>query len=66
MIYMKDKPANLNSFNLKFDGTTCVRVFIERLEKLKEARNISEGHILSAFSDLLENSALCWFRSNKD
>ncbi|CAG5011425.1 unnamed protein product [Parnassius apollo] len=59
VIYVKDKPLNLNTFNLKFDGTTCVRVFIERLEELKEARNITEARILSAFSDLLENSALC-------
>ncbi|CAG4932611.1 unnamed protein product [Parnassius apollo] len=66
VIYVKDKPLNLNTFNLKFDETTCVRVFIERLEELKEARNITEARILSAFSDLLENSSLCWFRSNKD
>jgi hypothetical protein len=66
VVYIKEKPINLNSLNLKFDGTTCVRVFIERLEELRQARNISEDHILSAFSDLLDNSALHWFRSNKD
>jgi hypothetical protein len=65
VFFIKDRPVNLNSLNLKFDGTTCVRVFIERLEELRQARNISEEHILSAFSDLLESSALHWFRSNK-
>lgn len=65
VIYIKEKPVNLNSLNLKYDGTTCVRVFIERLEELRQARNIPENHVLSAFSDIVENSALHWFRSNK-
>lgn len=66
VVFVKDKPINLNSLNLKFDGTTCVRVFIERLEELRQARNIPEHHLLSAFSDLLEGSVLNWFRNNRN
>lgn len=65
IVYVKDKPINLNTLNLKYDGTSCVRVFIERLEELRCARNISEEHLLLAFPDLLESSALYWYRSNK-
>lgn len=66
VVYVKDKPTNLNSLNLKFDGTTCVRVFIERLQELRQARNIPENQLFTAFSDLLEGSVLNWFRNNKD
>lgn len=66
LVYVKEKSINLSSLNLKFDGTSCVRVFIERLEELRQARGISEQLALVAFSDLLEKSALCWFRSNKN
>lgn len=65
IVVVKDKPANLNSFNLKFDGTSCVRVFVERLEELRQARNVSEEHMLVAFSDLLDKAALHWYRNNK-
>jgi hypothetical protein len=65
VVYLKEKPVNLNTLNLKYDGTTCVRVFIERLEELRQARNIPENHMLSAFSDLLDKSVLHWYRNNK-
>lgn len=64
-IYVKERTNNLNSLNLKYDGTTCVRVFIERLEELKLARKISNSKILTAFSDIVEKSALLWFRRNR-
>lgn len=65
LVYVKEKSSNLCSLNLKYDGTTCVRIFIERLEELRIARGISEKSALIAFSDLLEKSALYWFRANK-
>ncbi|RVE39953.1 hypothetical protein evm_015397 [Chilo suppressalis] len=63
---IKDRRINLNSFNLKYDGSTCVRNFIERLEEIRHAREIPQSRMLTAFSDLLEDSALIWYRSNKD
>lgn len=65
IVYLKEKPVSLNTLNLKYDGTTCVRVFIERLEELRQARNIPENHMLLAFSDLLDKSVLHWYRNNK-
>ncbi|MEI3777135.1 hypothetical protein [Pectobacterium brasiliense] len=66
ILVIKEKPFNLNSLNLRFNGTTCVRIFLERLEELRQAREIPHSRMLSAFSDLLEDSALAWFRSNKN
>ncbi|RVE49202.1 hypothetical protein evm_006094 [Chilo suppressalis] len=65
LIVIKEKPINLNSLNLKYNGSGCVRSFIERLEELRQAREIPQSRMLTAFSDLLEDSALAWFRSNK-
>lgn len=66
ILIIREKQINLNSFNLKFNGTTCVRIFLERLEELRQAREIPQSRMLSAFSDLLEDSALAWFRCNKN
>lgn len=65
LVVVKDRPINLCSLNLKYDGTTCVRSFIERLEELRQARGISADRALIAFTDLLDKSALHWFRSYK-
>lgn len=66
IVFIKEKSINLNSLNIKFDGNSCVRVFIERLEELRISREISETKIFKGFPDLLEKSALFWFRSNRD
>ncbi|RVE49340.1 hypothetical protein evm_005955 [Chilo suppressalis] len=65
LIVIRDKTINLNSLTLKYNGSSCVRSFIERLEELRQAREIPQSRMLTAFSDLLEDSALAWFRSNK-
>ncbi|CAB3232120.1 unnamed protein product [Arctia plantaginis] len=65
-IIVRDRPVNLNSFNIKYDGSSCVRVFIERLEELRCAREVTKDKILTAFSDLLDGPALSWYRTNKE
>lgn len=65
ILLVRDKPINLNSLNLKYNGSTCIRIFIERLEELRQAREIPEARMLTAFSDLLEGPPLSWFRCNK-
>lgn len=50
---------------LKYDGTSCVRSFIQRANEFKEARNISDEKLLSYATEIFTGDALHWFRSNK-
>ena len=65
VVYVTERHINLNSINLKYDGTTCVRNFVKRLEELRLSRGYSETQIYNGFVEILEKSALDWFRCNK-
>ncbi|CAH0402215.1 unnamed protein product [Chilo suppressalis] len=62
---LSPKVYNLNSFNLKYRGDSCVRVFLTRLEELRVARKVPKDVIFDSFPDILEGPALYWFRANK-
>lgn len=50
---------------LKFNGKTCVRSFIQRVNEYIEARNIPSHKILSFATEIFQDDALHWFRSIK-
>lgn len=53
-------------WNLKFCGDATrmgLNCFLERVEELQIARNVSDGQLLSSAVDLFEGQALIWFRS---
>ncbi|KOB77074.1 Gag polyprotein [Operophtera brumata] len=51
---------------LKYDGKTCVRSFIQRVNEFSEARDISGSKLLSYATEIFVDSALHWFRSVKE
>lgn len=51
---------------LKFNGKTCVRSFIQRVDEFMVARNIVSTKILSFATEIFQDDALHWFRSVKD
>lgn len=65
IIYKPLSNFNINSLNLKFNGDTCVRTFLTRLEELRVARKIPEDRIFCGFPEILDGPALSWFRASR-
>lgn len=65
VIYTSKKDATVRSLDCKFNGTGCVKAFIERLEELCEARGISEASLHKSALDLFSDGALLWYRGIK-
>ena len=62
------KPPNVEKWNLKFSGDIkklSVHNFLERVEELRLARNMSEKQVFDAAIDLFNGKALNWFRANR-
>lgn len=51
---------------LKFNGKTCVRSFIQRVNEFIEARNTPAHKIISFATEIFQDDALHWYRSVKD
>lgn len=58
----------VRKWNLRFDGrkNSDAISFLERLNELVESYDISREHILKALPELLRDSALLWYRNNKE
>lgn len=48
---------------LKFDGKSCVRAFIQRLEEFRISKGLTEEKIFSLSFELFSGDALHWFRA---
>lgn len=60
---------NIRKWNIQFSGNledTSVHNFLERVEELRHARNVSEAHLFNSAIDLFTGRALQWFRSNRE
>lgn len=55
----------IERLKLKYDGRSCVRSFLLRLEELCETRNISESRLFQGAAELFTDDALTWYRSVK-
>lgn len=56
-----------NAFSkLKFDGKSCVRAFIQRIDEFCKAKNDSYGKILTNATEIFTGEAIHWFRSVRD
>lgn len=51
---------------LKFNGRTCVRAFIQKVEEFMESRSITSTKILRHASEIFQDDALHWYRAVKD
>lgn len=56
------KLLDLKRSGIIFDGESCVREFIVRIEDYFLGRNFDEALLIGAFSDLLSGTASKWFR----
>lgn len=51
---------------LKYDGKTCVRSFIQKLDEFRISKGISEEKMLLSAIDVFVGDALHWYRSIRD
>lgn len=54
---------NLRSFNLKFKGDSSVDDFLLQVDEIRLARNVDETTLVRGFTELLEGTALKFYRS---
>lgn len=51
---------------LKYNGKTCVRSFLQKVEEFREARNISPTKLYTYATEIFTDDALIWYRSVKN
>lgn len=59
------KPVPVNKWDVKFSGDKkglSVNAFIQRVQELCGARNVSEDVLFNSAIDLFSGKALCWYR----
>lgn len=58
------KPCPVRNWGIKFSGTgsDSLNCFLERVEELRVARNLSKRRLFDEAIDLFEGRALAWFR----
>lgn len=58
---------NNNDFaKIRYDGKTCVRSFIQRVQEFSAARNLSDAKLLASATEIFTGEALHWYRSVRD
>lgn len=63
-IKLNDSSSAIHKLNISFNGTTCVKAFLQRLDELCRSRNISEYRLFNSAAELFTDEALCWYRGN--
>ncbi|XP_048000953.1 uncharacterized protein LOC125237805 [Leguminivora glycinivorella] len=57
-----NKYQTVSSLNLKFNGRSCVKAFLQRVEELAASRRITEARLLASAVELFDGDALMWYR----
>ncbi|KAM3968908.1 uncharacterized protein ACR2FA_002025 [Aphomia sociella] len=58
-----DSYAAVYKLNCCFNGKTCVKVFLQRLDELCLSRGISEMRLFNSAAEIFTEEALYWYRS---
>lgn len=57
-----EKYQAVHTLNIKFDGKSCVKGFLQRLEEVRVSRGISDERLFKSAPELFTDGALCWYR----
>lgn len=60
-----DRGISTDLSKLRFDGKTCVRAFIQKVEEFIKAREIKPSRVLAFATEIFTGDALHWFRSKR-
>lgn len=58
-----DRGISNDLSKLKYDGKTCVRAFIQRVEEFRVSKGVSDSKMLQSAIDIFTGDALHWYRS---
>lgn len=61
-----DRGSTLELAKLKYDGKSCARAFVRRVEEFIVSRGIPESRLLSSATEIFTGDALHWYRGIKD
>lgn len=61
-----DRGLSSDVSKLKFDGKTCVRSFIQKLEEFRLSKNIPDDKLMSIAYEIFTGDALHWFRGVRE
>lgn len=59
-------PVNINALNHKYNGTTCILSYLERLDELIISRSLTYNKVFRSAAELFTDVALVWYRSIRD
>lgn len=57
-----DSNSAVHKLNVRFNGKTCVKAFLQRLDELCLSRGISDSKLFNSAAELFTDEALCWYR----
>lgn len=57
--------SSVHKLNLRFNGKTCIKAFLQRLEELCLSRGLPESKLFCSAAELFTDEALCWYRGIK-
>lgn len=60
-----DRYKAVHTLGIKFNGKSCILVFLNRLEELCISRGVSESKLFTSASDLFSDEAYSWYQANK-
>lgn len=63
-IKVNESVSAIHKLGISFNGTTCVKTFLQRLDELCRSRHISESRLFNSAAELFTDEALCWYRGN--
>lgn len=61
-----ERGSTLELAKLKYDGKSCARAFIKRVEEFTASRSIPEAKLLTSAAEIFTGDALHWFRGIRD
>lgn len=62
----QNKSVPVYKWGVKFNGSTSLNAFLERVTELSKARNVSDIELYNSAIDLFDGPVLVWYRSIRD
>jgi Retrotransposon gag protein len=61
-----DSGSHVHKLNFRFNGKSCIKAFLQRLDELCLSRGLSHAKLFNSAAELFTDEALCWYRGIRD
>jgi hypothetical protein len=61
-----DSGSHVYKLNCRFNGKTCIKAFLQRLDELCLSRGITAIQLFNSAAEIFTDEALCWYRGIRD